>query len=320
MRVEVRVFLGGADLGVVPVVAGSWQVTDEADVTVPGTVAFSVPASREWIPTAAEHPLAGMGHRARVQVDGTTFGWFRLSPARRSGDVLQVSGLGLLREVQRARLTQTWQTSSGQTRGQVVGQLLAGLLPVVLGLPDEPMPVATWMEDRLAAVYEVVESWPARLEVREQTVWILPPWPASGAPVGRLALTGPLEPPGDAGDPYNGYLVRTVPVGDEQPVTAFWGQPDGPMRWGGPYGQNPAFFSSPVLAADPAQLLAVAERMTRRETAAATTYRFAAVPDPERRVGDVVTVEHSGQQIAGVGRIVALSLTRTGMSGQVVML
>lgn len=319
MQVQIRIYLGGADLGLVPVVSGSWKVTDEADVTVPGTVEFSVPATDEWTPTSPEHPLAGVGQRCRVQVDGQTWGWYRLSPAVRSGAVIRVTGVGLLREVERARFTQSWQTMAGQTRGQVVRQLLAGILPVVVLVPDSVLPIATWAEDRLGALYEVVESWPARIEIRDQAARILPPWPTSGPAVGGLALTAPLEPQGAQDDPFNGYRVSTIPGGDEQPVTAFWAQPDGPMRWGGPYGQHPGFFSSPLLTADQTQLLAIAERMTRRQTEAAASFRFRAVPDPARRVGDFVTVQHERQKVSGVGRITSLSLTRSDMSGLVVM-
>lgn len=332
---ELRSYLGGRDLGVIPVVAGTWALSDAAGVTVPGTIEFAVPATPEWLPVLPHHPLAGFGQRVRALVgwEGSalsTWGWYRLDRPVRSGSLIRCTGRGLLREVERARLTQTWQTTAGDTRAGVARALLAGLLPVaVTGVTDEALPVATWTDDRLGAFWEVVESWPARVAMAEQTVQILPPWDdaAPGSAVGGLidgpggTLLGLLEPAGNTNtDPYNGYVVSSLSEGDQPPMVGFWAQPDGPMAWGGPYGQNPAFFASPLNPSDEGKLRAIAERMTRREAASSASWTFQARPDPARRVGDVVTVRSSRQGIAGVGRIMSLTLTRSALTGEVVLL
>lgn len=334
--IEVNSYLGSGAAVPVPVVSGSWKLADESGVKVPGSIEFAVPATQEWIPIRPDHPLAGFGQRVRARVGWaggplSTWGWYRLDRPTRSGAMVRCTGRGLLREVERARLTQTWQTTTGQTRSQVAKALLAGLLPVVVasGVADAALPVSTWSEDRLAAFWEIVESWPgARAAVVEQTVQILPAWSdaSPGVAVGRLAtgvggtLLAPLESADTGTDPYNGYVVSTVPEGDASPMTEFWGMPSGPMMWGGPYGQNPAFFSSPLNPSDRTQLQAIAQRLTLREVTAAASWNFQAKPDPSRRVGDVVTLSAPGQGVSGVGRIMSLALTRSALSGTVVAL
>ncbi|MGC4106044.1 MAG: hypothetical protein QM753_06775 [Thermomicrobiales bacterium] len=331
---ELVSYLDGEPLATIPVVSGSWRVTDEAGVRVPGSIAFTVPARPEWIPTTPAHPLAWYGQRVRASIgwEGdplTTWGWYRLDRPRVSRPLVECTGTGLLRLVERARFTQSWQTTAGQTRAQVARALLAGILPVAAaGVTDEVLPVVTWSDDRLAAFWDVVESWPARVVMDEQTVTIVPAWndTSPGSPAAELvdgpggSLTAPLEPVAGGDDPFNGYVVSNVPEGDTAATVRFWGMPDGPMRWGGPYGQNPGFFSSPLNPADPVKLLAIGERMTRREVAAGRAFKFQALPDPARRVGDVVTLQARAQGVHGLARITALSFTRSVMGGTVSLL
>lgn len=330
---ELTSFLDGVNLGEIPVVSGSWVVRQETGVTVPGSVEFDVPAEDAWIPLRPDHPLQGMGQRvrARVDQDGTgwrTWGWYRLARPKREGAVIRCSGAGLLREAERFRLTESWQTVTGNTRAGVLRALLAGVLPVVIdGVTDEAMPVTLWEEDRLAAVWEIIESWPARAELREQTLWVLPAWndAAPGTPTGQLVdgaggVLVELQPTEDNADPFNGYVASTVPAGDETAVVRLWTMPDGPMRWGGPYGRNPGFHASPLNPSDPAKLLAIAERLTRRAVAVGMTCEFTALPTARFELGQVVSVRSARHRIDGVGRILSLDLTRAALSGRVAML
>ena len=329
MDLELTSFLAGKPLATLPVVSGSWKLSDEAAVAVPGAIEFSVPATDEWVPATPTHPLASYGQRVRARIDGTTWAWFRMNRPRRDGEVIQCSGQGLLREADRARLLLSWQTVDGDTRGSVAKALLAGILPVVISpaLTDEAMPITLWEEDRLAAFFEVLETWPARVEMRDQAVWVLPAWDDAtpGAPVGALVdgeggTLIDLAPASDDDDPYNGCVASTVPAEDEAAVVAFWGMPDGPMAWGGPYGQNPRFFSSSLNPTDRTALTAIAEKLTRRDVGAGLTLTFTAVPDPTMRPGDVVTVRSSRRGVDGFVRKTAVEITRDALTGSVAML
>lgn len=331
--VEISSWLGDEFLGVLPVVSGSWEATDEAGTTVPGTLGFDVPNTPEWRPLTAGHALGSFGQRYRLRLgfgdELLTIGWWHAARTLASGNVLQASGRGLLRLVERARLTRPYQTATGATRAGVLAELLRGILPLEVdaALADEAIPVTTWEEDRLAAVWELVESWDARLMVDDSaTVVALPAWDdtSAGDPVGLLVdgvggLLSDLQPAGDNTDedPFNGYVVSTAPEGDETPVVAVWTMPDGPMAWDGPYGYNPGFFSSPLNPADPARLAGIAERMTRREVARQQRWSFVAALDPRFEVGDVVQLRHRRFGVDTTARILSLSFTRTSMTGTV---
>ena len=112
-------------------------------------------------------------------------------------------------------------------------------------------------------------------------------------------------------------MVANVPEGEAAPVVAVWMMPDGPMRWGGPYGYHPGFFSSPLNPADPAKLLAIGERMTRRQVGRQGRWKFTALPDPRFEVGDVVRLRHRAQGVDTTVRVINLTLTRSGMTGEV---
>ena len=103
-------------------------------------------------------------------------------------------------------------------------------------------------------------------------------------------------------------------------MVAFWGMPDGPMAWDGPYGRNPRFHASSLNPTDRAALTAVAERMVRRDVATGVSLNFTARPDASRRPGDVVRVRSARRQVDGVGRILAVDLTSDALTGTVAML
>lgn len=336
LAVEVTSWLDGELLGVVPVVAGSWKITDTAGVTVPGSVEFSVPATDEWRPLTAGHPLASFGQRYRVRVGYgdqlTAWGWYRATRPSQEGAVVQCGGVGPLRDVERARFTRPYQTASGQTWRAVLTDLLRGILPVTFddtAPADAAQPVTTWEEDRLGAVWEIVEARSARLSVDDTgTAVVSAAWDDTtpGDPVAQIVdgaggTLVELSPDGDSDeDPPNGYVCSTVPDGDVEPITEVWTMPDGPMRWGGPYGFNPQFFASPLNPSDRMQLRGIAERMTRRAVAQQTRLGFRTIPDPRLEVGDVVYVRSARHQVDGLARVTNLALTRQALTGNVSLL
>ncbi|MFT4295645.1 MAG: hypothetical protein QM582_09565 [Micropruina sp.] len=335
LTIEITSWLGENLLGVIPVVAGSWKVTDTYGVTVPGTVEFSVPALDQWRPVAPDHPLAAVGQRFRVRVGYgdqlVTWGWYRAARPVREGAVIRCTGIGLLRDVERARFTRPLQSKTGQTWRAVLADLLRGILPVDFDAApaDAVQPVTTWEEDRLAAVWEIIESRPARLVIDDSaTAVVLPPWndTAPGPAVAQLVdgaggTLVELDPDGDTDeDPPNGYVVSTVPDGDVEPITEVWTMPDGPMKWGGPYGYNPAFFASPLNPSDRVKLRAIAERMTRRAVQQTLRFGVVSLPDPRLEVGDVVHVRSARYGVDGLARITNLALTRTATTTNVALL
>lgn len=335
LTVEITSWLGDEQVGdPLPVVSSSWKITDTAGVTVPGTVEFQVPAAEEWRPLLPDHPLANYGQRYRVRIgfgdQMLTWGWYRADRSQQQGVVIACSGKGLLREVERARFTRPFQTVTGATWQATVTDLLRGILPVTFeGVPNAVMPRTTWEEDRLAAVWEVIESRPARITIDDSaTAVVSPAWNdlVPGEAVKELVdgeggTLVSLQPDGDDNeDPPNAYVVSTVPEGDAEPIVEVWTQPSGPMRWGGPYGYNPAFFASPLNPTDRSQLRAIAQRMTLRAAAQQKRVAFVALPDPRVEVGDVVHVRSELNGVDALARITNLALSRQGMTGDAALL
>ena len=343
-RFEVTSWRAGVQLGgPLPVVEGSWEVTDQAEVKVPGTVSFSVPNLPEWRPVGGDwqHPLALYGQRVRVRVGFNPatslhqWGWYRLTSVAVAGATIQVQGQGLMRNVERGRFLTPFGVG-GWTRPYTLGRILQGIVPysiaTALGAPI--LPSSLWERERLDAVWDIVETWPARLYVSDSgVVTVTTPWndATPGAPVwaivdgegGNLVQLDPAQASGQDADQPNAWVVSTQPQGAETRMTETWVQPDGPMRWdtvGNGYGQNPNFFESPLLPQNRMVLQQVARDRGARGQRLQTRFRFVALPDSRPHVGDVVTVRSAQHAVAGVGRVLSLALTRTALAGEVALL
>lgn len=324
LAVEVSSWYDGEQVAVLPVAYGSWKISDTAAARVPGHCSFSVPNTAEWRPTAPDHPLAAVGHRIRVRIgygdELLHWGWYRLSKPKAAGVLLHCEAPGLMAEVERGRFLRPFQTVKNQTRGQALSAILSGVLPLSIeGLIDETLPVSTWDESRIDAVWEVIEAWPARLTMDETgTAVVTAPWSDSlGAPVADLRVSR-LEP-GTVDDAPNGFRVTRTPSSGEDEISEVWTITSGPLRWGGPYGQNPGFFASPVLPKARASLREVARTKTLRAQSLQRSATFTAAIDPRLEVGDVVRVRCDSQGVDTVGRLLDVTLTRQSMTGVVTL-
>lgn len=328
--IEVRSWLGAEDLGLVPVVTGTWQVRESTDDQVPGEVTFSVPNLPDWraggIP---DHPLGQFGQQLEVRVGSQMKGadepellpqgWFRITDVVPNGDVIDVTGTGLLCLVQQARFLAPYTAAKAASRQAVIKKILQGILPVAFdGVADETFPGGTWDRERIDALYEVVQGWPARVWVDETgTVVVSPVWSDRLTSADVSILDGPggslvevtMAPTPETA--FNGYVVSTVPEGDEAPVTGKALLASGPMRWGGPYGYRPGFYASPVLKPVVSQLTSVATAMVQRARRRAETMTITALPDARVEVGDVVRVRSQRQSVDRLARVTERQLTRT---------
>lgn len=326
VQLEVTSWLGGRDLGVLPITP-AWSVSDSDDEQVPGHLAVDVPSTPEWRPTSGGHPLAARGHRYRVRagvrlpgtatVEWLPLGWFLANPVEDAGDTLRVTGVGLLQQVAESRFLMPFRTTSS-TRMAVVQKLLQGILPVRFsGLTNEAQGAAVWEEDRLGALREVADAWPARVTVNDDgAVELRPAYNdlAPGAPVVTIrdgvnlvdATLAQAE-----GGRYNGYRVSTVPEGDAAPVSETWTLPHGDFRWGGPWGYRPGYYASPLLRPDRVKLRQVAQTMTQRAQRRMDAWDITALPDPRLQPGDVIRLVHSGRDVDHLVRIVAVTHSRT---------
>lgn len=325
-QLEITSWRAGRRLATLPVVKGSWSVSDSED-QVPGALAFQVPNTPRWRPTQPTDPLGAAGQRYHVRAgvalgkstQWINLGWFLAKNPTPNGDVLDCSAVGLLELANRARLLAPLTIASGTSRAAAVKRLLQGILPVISSVADETMSTWTCEQDRLQGVWDLMDAWPARLDVDDNgIVRVRQPWSASGGAVvkdlvdgerGTLASVSLVAESDDA-VVHNAYRVSTIPANDALPVSESWSLDSGPWRWGGPYGFVPAFYESAMLNGKTrAQLKAVARQLTLRSQAVAQSWTVKAAPDPRVQKGDVVHVRDRRGGLDFVGRVIAVTHT-----------
>ena len=317
-----------------PVVPGTWQVTDDDDAQVHAQLAFQVPNVPEWRPTSPDHPLNNLGQEvnvaAGIELAGSPellpLGIFRILACRPNDDVLDVTAACRMVNIERYRFLQPFDVTVGASRAATLAKITQGVIPLSVEVADQTTAAATWEESRIDAVQEIVDGWGARYYVDETGVLVIAPaWSdVLDAPVVEL-VDGPggtlldVTPDemvdDDESGRFNAYKVSTVPEGDEAPVSATAYLESGPMRWGGPYGYRPGFFASPLLKADVAELQQVAKSLVERSRRRTETVTFTAGPDPRVEVGDVARLRSSSAGLDLTARITKVQHTRSGLTG-----
>lgn len=190
--VRVSAWLGDELLAAdVPISDGS----EEADRTlnVPERVQLQVPrysAGVDWMPTDAASPLAAYGQTLKVSIgigQGTDEpewfqrGEFLITDTQAiSGQELSVTCAGLLTLVQEAKLPGAFQptdTLSGALRKLVEPAVLVDLSDAPADRTIASTPI-TWETDRMAAVNQILDAWPAdRLMTEQGILRVIPTTP-----------------------------------------------------------------------------------------------------------------------------------------------
>lgn len=306
-------------------VSGRWSA--DASQDVPERLTFQVPEFAStpdrpdgfsWVPDGPSHPLAAFGQVVDVDIDvwssvsagdelappssTTRLGRFVVQEWRHDdlAGVVDVECVGLLQRVKDARFRLPVTPKAGGTFASELRRLTPGGLPVLVdaGLADRAIPKSfAWQEDRLGALYEIADAWPARLRVDQfGQLRVLPP--LGGDPVAVVEFL----------DGERGTVVSAPRAGSRDGVAnvvvARSSQTDSPARaplqavaevTSGPlapasYGEVTFFWSSP-LAATQSQLKASADSILARKTRPAVVRRITAVPDPRLELDDAVAVE-----------------------------
>lgn len=203
--VRVSSWLGASLLAAsVPVLDGSFEESDGQEI--PERIILMVPAvdaGFSWDPAGdPRHPLADFGQRLNVTVDVRTprgaswavpFGWFQVESWDLSDDqsTVKVTALGLLQVVADDKLRGPEQPRLGGTFASEFKRLMSGGIPVAVDpvLADRACSSSfVWDEDRLSALYDLADAWPARIVTgADGTVQVKPPLGLIPVPV--LTLT-----------------------------------------------------------------------------------------------------------------------------------
>jgi len=305
----------------VPVVAG--EVTADASAAIAYALTLEAPAS--WLPDNPLHPLERNGQTLVAQRgiildsgEGETWdlGTFRVDAWEATvpyGGVA-VDALGMAAVLDEARLEVPYSPARGVGFVDVAEALVDNLLPLEVdsSLPSRNVPAGlVWDEDRLGALAELAAAWPARFEVTPEGVaTFAPPYgdPHLETPVARYvagedSTVVEYRPAGTREGFYNAVIARgegdAVDGRGAVQAAAYLDS------YSGPYGRVPLFYSSPLLTTQ-AQALAAARTRLAAVSTVTDRLEVSAIPDPRRRLGDVVEVDLGAR--AWVGRVVAYTM------------
>lgn len=293
----------------VPAATGNEEV--DRTLTVPERVTFTVPRTdrgTSWAPVGTDHPLAANGQTLRVKLGvGLALGeieWFQrgrflIQQAVPNGDVVTVDAVGMLTWIDEARLVSPYQptgTLASTLRGLVEPALTVA---ISTALVDRSVPAgASYDEDRLAAVFELLDAWNAEGVVDPQGVFQVTPAAQSLVPV--LTLTDGVggtvittDGSSTREGAYNAVVARgTASDGGQVQGVAYDSTATSPKFYGGPFNPLPVpkFFASPLLTSAYEASLAAATILARIQRQTGKLYTVEMVPHPALQAGDVVSL------------------------------
>jgi len=308
----------------------------DRSLRIPERAVFTIPRSADgvdWTPSTDTSPLAANGQRLHVKLgiglSGGRTEWFArrrllIQESDADGDSVQVAAVGLLALIDEARLVSPYQPNS--TLGAALRGLIEPALTVLIdsGLVDRAAPTAVnWDEDRLGAVMEVLDAWPATAFVDPEGYLRAGVTTQSATPVLSLTDTGSTATViGTAGNStrdgaYNAVVARgTQSDGAQIQGVAYLAS--GPKAYAGSFNPLPVpkFFSSPLLttiAQCSTTATAMAARLARENN---LEYRVTTVPHPALMEGDVVSLTSTRLGLSNVlGTIERLTLPYTPSDG-----
>lgn len=317
----------------VPVLGGALAV--QGSQMVPERVTLAIPViadGRSWVPGSdTTHPLARYGQRLAIDINVTAsrarswrsqLGWFQVQDWSQSADgaTLDVECTGLLQRPSDDRLPAPSSPAAGSTFGSEFRRLMSGGVPVIIdpALVDRACPLSfAWSEDRLAALYDLAEAWPARiLTGGDGVVRLLPPLPAAPVPVltwtdgqGGVLMSAPASDTRDG--VYTSVVVRSsatdaanrVAVSATSTASGVYGEVYGPVR---------KFHSSPLITTF-GEAQATADAMLAESLRPARQLKVTLPPDPRVELGDPVRTIWDG--VTRDGWVVGFTLPLTATGG-----
>lgn len=309
------------------------ELTDNGEETVPGDLSLTVPAgaARELTPLDPLAPLAPFGQRVYVRhgiryPDGSEellpLGWQQIQstdPEYLTG-ALRTTGQSLEVILEESKLTQPRQPPSGATflseLKALVGTRVLFTQTLPAGVTNRAIPKdRVWEGSRLEALSDLAAAWPVRLKVDDQGVLRilrvvdeLSRTPVVTLRTGERGVVASWDAPNSREELYNAVFARgEEEAGDARAVAgyAYDTDPKSPTFYGGPFGERPLEYASPLLTTK-AQAEKAARTLLNRRLRRTRTVSVELVPDARLQVDDYVRLETP--EIVGVGRIASTKL------------
>lgn len=313
MVVRAESWLAGELLAAdIPVADGSED--RDRTLAVPERVSLTVPrrdGGIDWTPLQPDHPLAAYGQLLHISYgidvggdyEWIDRGWFLTTESSTDGDTVSVQAEGLLTLIDEAKFAAPFQPSG--TFVSTARALVEPALTVEVDglLTDRSIPVGMqWDDDRMAALAELLDTWPADARVNEDGVLRIEPVTDDGTSV--LALTdgtggtvvrwqgatsrdGAFNVVVARGEDANGNQIQGVAY-DLDSIS--------PTRYDGPYSPLavPFFYSSPLLTTVAQCRKAAQTTLTRLRRTTGRRLDVTMVPHPGLVTGDIVSVTGAG--------------------------
>lgn len=324
----------------VPIASG--RLTASTSSQVPESLKFTVPevdGGVSWVPDSPTHPLARFGQVVDLgivvtssvsgEVTTTRLGRFRITDWTHdpNAGIVEVSCVGVLGRVSEDRFVAPETPRSGGTLTSEFRRLMSPGIPVSIDptLVDRACPRSfQWPEDRLSALYEIADAWPARISTDQWgQVRVLPPLAQSPNPVlsftdgdGGTVVSAPR---GDTRDGLFNIVAATSSATDavaQDPARAVARLTSGPMAAtddGTGYGRVVRYWSSP-LATTTSQLQAGALEILRASARPAVVRTVQCAPDPRVELDDAASVTFAG--VTDWGWVVSYELPLTVADGE----
>lgn len=323
-RPKVSSWLGGVLLAeTLPVLGG--RITWDASNNVPDQLRMTVArfdGLRDFLPSRPDSPLARYGQQLDVTITvagvDVRMGRFLIVDWEFDEDKISVTAAGLLQIAADSRLLEP---TSPRDDGSLVSEFVR-LLPEQLaaqfasGLVNRDVPeTMSWNEDRLKALWEIADAWPAVLRPDAWgQVLVKPPVVPSAFPVlevsdgeGGTVVSVPRSDSRDGA--YNIIVARSAADGSDAFAVAQ--VTSGPMNVA-TYNPVPKFYSSKLLlTVDQCQATANAMRDTSMRKSSVLKVTMA--PDPRPELDDTIRVSRDGVDELGV--VIAVDMPLTNRDG-----
>jgi hypothetical protein len=306
-HVRAESWYGGTLLATdIPIASGGEQ--RDRSLKVPERVVLSVPridGGTDWTPSENDSPLAANGQRLRVElgvqiginkIEWLQRGWFVIQRSQIEGDTIAVECRGLLHLIDEARLVSPYQPT-GTVLSTLRGLIEPALTVLNSGVTDRAVPAdVNFDEDRLGAVSEILDAWPADGQVNPQGLFEIRPSADDGTvPVLSLAEeTGTVVETAGASTREGSWTVVVArgTASDGGAVQGIAYLSTGPKAYNGLFNPLPVpyFFSSPLLTSPTLAGAAAQTVMLRLARKAARLLEVELVPHPGLLLGDVVSL------------------------------
>lgn len=314
----------------IPISDGTLSI--DGDQAVPGSLDLTLPRwmndpdthqRLDLLPTVDTDPLACAGSRLalayEVALPGggseiVNLGWQRIESWDEDTGELTVAGASLEALLEEARFLADRSTKAGTGFAAAFADLVGGLLPThVTADPARVTASLVYEEDRLDALSDLMAAWPARMYVDDTgTLVAAPPFDDATDPIvleltdGEGGTLVSLPHAGTRDGVYNAVRASGEQEGEAAAVSATAYLRTGPRRWGGPFGNVPYFYSSPLLSTKDQCAKAAATRLQSLQASAASV-TVSLVPDPRLEPGDLIRINRTGEAPL-IGRIDAITL------------